>query len=149
MSVDTSAGDGLEREAQFACAICCAPAGDDARHLATYPTDESVGLAPAAADGLLALCGDCTAEVTELTAAWVGLERPPVGSTDSIAADYVAVAGECSFCDGTVDGSLLGVDVWNGAENDAGAALAAHDNYALCESCVGIFEEFLRGITPE
>jgi hypothetical protein len=150
MSVDTPTGEGVERPPQFACGICgeSGNAGEG-RFLATYASDDAVTLSPTEPDGLLALCTDCTTEVTELTDAWTDVGRPPVGEADTIAGGYAAAAGACSFCDGAVDGRLLGVDVWERPGSAPANAVDDHDNYALCGSCVAIFAEFLDGITAE
>lgn len=148
MSVDTPT-ETVDRRPGFSCGICGETAADDGQFLVTYAGEDALDLEPTEADGLLALCGHCSGEVTELTVAWSDLERPPVGTGASIADDYAAVAGACSFCDAVVDdGPVLGVESWAAPAGDA-PACDEHDNYALCESCVAIFEEFLQGIATE
>lgn len=156
MSVDTPAGDGLERGTRFDCAICRdAIDGDAGRFLASYATADDLALAPAEADGLLPACGDCSVEVAELTVAWTPVERPPVGTARTIAESYQGVAEACSFCDSAVDeGPVLGLDSWPGdrldrADGGGGDPVEGHENYVLCRSCVSIFEEFLQAIASE
>lgn len=152
MSVDTPAGERAERNPRFTCAICReAAGGEDARFLAAYPSDDDLNsFTSAEADGLLPLCHSCTEEVTELTEAWTPLERPPVGNTASIGESYASIAEACSFCDGQVaDEPVLGVESWANTDRENDGTHTEHDNYALCPSCVTIFEEFLAGISPE
>ena len=157
MSIDATNGDDArgetaagERGDEFTCGVC--GDGTDAaggRYLAAYPTDASVALAHTERDGLLALCGQCSDDVDELTDAWDDCGQPAVASTATIAAAYGDAATDCSFCEGAVDdGPVLGLDDWSGNDGDD----VEHDastHYALCESCVPIFAEFLSGIAPE
>lgn len=165
MSIDTPTADAAAPTPTVACGLCGAAgddaarddaargdaAGDgDARFLATYATDGVAPPALAAADGVLALCGSCSAEVRELTVGWDEIARPPVGSAPSIAEGYRNAASECGFCDAAVDDAdpLLGVESWTSqASREGDATDLAH--YALCDTCVPIFEEFLDGVADD
>lgn len=148
MSVDTPATE-FDRRPQFDCGVCGGSTGDGGRFLAAYPSDPERPLSVAEADGLVPLCGCCAEEVAELTVAWTDLERPPVSSTDTIVEGYAAVADQCSFCEGAIEGAVLGVESWTSETAAPTQDWDDHDNYALCGDCLSIFEEFLRGVGPE
>ena len=154
MSVDTPAADDHDRSPRFACGLCGGPADDDGRFLAGFPTTDAVALSPAERDGVLPLCDRCAAAVAELTVAWDDGDEPPVATAPSIGEAFRDSAAACSFCEGAIgDGPVLGIESWS-AENARAAGTgggASEDDacYALCESCVTVFEEFLAGIEAD
>lgn len=152
MSVDSPTSGGGDPSASVTCSLCGHRLGDAGRFVSFYPAADRSAPAPAADDGVVAVCEDCTVEVEELVDAWAGHDVPPVAEEWSIGGGYRRVAADCSFCDRDVDGDdVLGVeyfdreaaygDVDGGADGDGPC-----ENFSLCDGCATVFEEFLDNV---
>lgn len=149
MSVDSPTSGGDDPSGAVGCSLCGHRLGEDCRFVSCYPATEGATPAQTDDDGVLAVCGDCVAEVDELVDAWSGHGAPPVDGDRSIGAGYPRVAEDCSFCDRALDGDdVLGVEYF-----DRDAAYGDDDgspaNFSLCEGCVPVFEEFLDNVGAE
>lgn len=149
MSVDSSTGGSDSPSQEIACSLCGQGVEQGDRFLTCYPGDEESVLSRAGADGTLALCSACTAEVDDLVDAWSDHDAPPVDADWSIHAGYDRATDDCSFCDQSLeDGVGLGVEYYR---HDAaqGDAVATSANYSLCSGCTSIFDEFLAVVGDE
>lgn len=150
MSIDTPTADEVDRTPAPACGLCGASTDRSGRLLACYATDGVDVPGLVAADGLLVLCGQCGADVRELSDSWDWIGQPAVGAERSIAESYGDEAAECSFCDGelTDDGPSLGVEAW-APGHPTRLDPDDHAHHVLCATCVPVFGEFLRGVSDD
>lgn len=150
MSIDTPPADEVDHCRAPACGLCGASTDPTGRLLAWYATDGVAIPALVAEDGLLALCPGCATDVRELTDAWDEIGQPTVGPKRSIAESYGTAADECSFCDDELadDSPSLGLEAWAPGHR-AGLDPNDHTHHALCDTCVPVFGEFLRGVSDD
>jgi|AntDeeMinimDraft_4_1070355.scaffolds.fasta_scaffold01196_3 hypothetical protein len=146
MSVDSPTSEGDDSPGGVVCSLCGHRLGEAGRFVSFYPTDNRSAPAPAADDGVVAVCEDCTVEVDELVDAWTRHDAPPVADEWSIGAGYRRVAEICSFCDRDVDGDdVLGVEYFD-REAAYGGGDGPLTNFSLCDGCATVFEEFLNNV---
>jgi len=126
------------------CSLCERSLGTDDQQVCQWHSDET----PTPLDrSALGICPGCRTEVAELVDTWTTVPVPPVDA-GTLAAGYRQVAGDCSFCERSLDGDSVGMEYYRaGTDHDDGLADLSH--YVLCPHCVSVFAEFLRGVASE